>query len=126
MPGDQSAANALKNANQLWAASKAPPPPNPAQAEYNRQMKLGADFDKQKKWPDAIKAYDGALAQLPKDLKATEAKNKATYNQHMAEGNRLLTARQFKNAISEFEAALRLYPKDADATAALKKAKAAK
>lgn len=127
MPADASAAKALQNANQLWAASKGPPPPTAAQqAEFNKQMQAGAAFDKQKKWDDARKAYDAALKQIPKDAKATGAVNKASYHISMDNGNRFLTARQFPNAVREFEAALKLFPNDPDATAGLKKAKDAK
>jgi hypothetical protein len=127
MPGDQSATKALKTANDQWEAAKGPPPPSPQQkAEYDRQMQLGLTLDKQKKWDDAIKAYDAALKQIPKDGKAQESLNKATFNRHLAEGNRLIMARRFPDAVREFEAALKLYPKDTDAAAGLKKAKDAK
>jgi len=127
MPADANAAKALRDAHLQWAASKGPQPPTAAQvAEYTRQMQAGATFEKQKKWQEAIKAYEGALQQIPKDAKAKAAQNKATYRLHMAEGNRYLTARQFPNAVHEFEAALQLYPNDAEAVTALKKAKEAK
>jgi hypothetical protein len=120
--------NALLAAQKKQAeAPKGPPPPTPQQkAEYDRQMQLGLSLDKQKKWDDAMKAYDAALKQIPKDGKAQESFNKATYNRHMADGNRYLTARRFPDAVREFDAALKLYPKDTDAAAGLKKAKDAK
>ena len=89
-------------------------------------MQAGAAFDKQSKWEDAMKAYDAALKQMPKDGNATAAYNKAAYRFHLAEGNRLYAARRFPDAVREFEVAVRLFPNDHEATAALKKAKEAK
>jgi tetratricopeptide (TPR) repeat protein len=120
IPTDATAAAALKEANREWEVSKLPPTPTPAQkAEYDRQMKAGAAFDKQKKWDDAIKAYEAALKQIPKDAKAT-------YSWHMSTGNHYMGLKQYANAVREFQAALQLYPNDAEATMALKKAKEAK
>ncbi|HYV36936.1 MAG TPA: tetratricopeptide repeat protein, partial [Gemmataceae bacterium] len=82
-------------------------------------MQLGASLDKQKKYDESVKAYNAALAQIPKDTKAT-------YSLHMAEGNRHMTAKRFPDAVIQFEAALRVIPNDPEATAALKKAKAGK
>jgi hypothetical protein len=120
MPGDPTAAAFLQQANREWEASKLPPMPTPAQkAEYDKQMKAGAAFDKQKKWDDAIKAYEAALKQIPKDAKAS-------YSVHMATGNRYMGLKQYPNAVREFQAALQLYPNDSEATMALKKAKEGK
>jgi tetratricopeptide (TPR) repeat protein len=126
-PTDVTAANALKEANRQWEVSKTPPGPTAAQiAEYTKQMTAGATFDQQKKWDEAMKAYEAALKQIPKDTKATEALNKSTYHHHITEGDKAYTARRFPDAIREYEAALKLYPNDQDATKALKKAKDAK
>ena len=127
MPGNASASSALRDAQLQWAASKAPPAQTPVQqAEYNKQMQAGAAFDKQSKWEDAMKAYDAALKQLPKDALATAAYNKSAYRFHIGEGNRFYAARRFPDAVREFDAAVRLFPNDPEATAALKKAKEAK
>jgi tetratricopeptide (TPR) repeat protein len=122
MPGDPTAAALLKQAQKErdnWLAEQ-------RQAEYTRQMQLGAAADKQKKWDEAMKAYEAALKQMPKDAKASEALNKATYNQHMSEGDKAFTARRFMDAVREYDAALKLYPKDQEAAKALKKAQNAK
>jgi tetratricopeptide (TPR) repeat protein len=122
MPGDPTVATLLKQAQKerdnLLAEQR--------QAEYSRQMQAGAALDKQKKWDEAMKAYDAALKQLPKDAKAEAALNKATYNHHMTEGDKAFTARRFMDAVREYDAAVKLYPKDQDAAKALKKAQNAK
>jgi tetratricopeptide (TPR) repeat protein len=115
-PTDPTAAAQLKEANRQWDLSKTPVVSPAQKMEYDKQMKLGAAADKLKKWDDAIKAYEAALKQIPKDAKAN-------YSLHMAQGNQYLMQKQYQKAITEFEAALVLYPNDPDATAALKKAK---
>ena len=67
-------------------------------------MQAGAALDKQKKWDDAMKAYEAALNQIPKDAKAAEGLNKATYHHHMAEGDKDYTARHFPDAVREYSA----------------------
>jgi hypothetical protein len=126
-PTDPAASKALRDAQLQWTANKGSQAPLAGQsAEYHRQMQIGAEFDKQSKWPEAMKAYEAALKQIPKDAKATEALNSASYRNHMSEGNRFFTARRFADAVREFEAAAHLYPNDPDAAAAVKKAKEAK
>jgi tetratricopeptide (TPR) repeat protein len=122
MPGDPTVAALLKQAEKERDTVLA----EQRQAEYSRQMQAGAALDKQKKWDEAMKAYDAALKQIPKDAKASEALNKASYNHHMTEGDKAFTARRFMDAVREYDAAVKLYPKDQDAAKALKKAQNAK
>ena len=44
-----------------------------AQAEYAKQMALGAAYDKEKKYADAFQAYHEALKHAPGDAKAGAA-----------------------------------------------------
>jgi tetratricopeptide (TPR) repeat protein len=127
VPNDPTALKLLQAVNQQSKVAKGPPPPTPAQtAEYNRQISLGLGYDKQKKWEDAMKAYDAALKQIPKDARAEELHKKASFNFYMSEGNRFFTARRFVDARREYDLAIRLFPNDPDAIAAVKKAKDAK
>jgi tetratricopeptide (TPR) repeat protein len=125
LPGDPTAAGLQKQAEKARTDASAATAAAVA-AEYNRQMQAGATFDKQKKWDEAMKAYDAALKQVSKDARATEALTKATYNHHMTEGDKAFSARRFPDAVREYDAAVKLYPKDQDAAKALKKAKDAK
>jgi hypothetical protein len=135
MPGDRTAAQAQHDAQVALDASRrpapppppppAPPPPNP-DAEYAKAMQAGATLEKQRKFADAVQAYQAALRWRPRDAKATNAVRAAEYLQHMTDGDRLLTERKFKDAAREFEEALKLYPTSGDAKKGLDKARAGK
>ena len=116
-PNDPTATKGLKDAQD----GLKPPPPNP-QAEYQKQMALGAAADKEKRWADSLTAYREALKQKPGDTAAAAALKNADYNQHMAEGKKLHAARKYADAVKEFQEALKIMPNDPDARAALKKA----
>jgi colicin import membrane protein len=139
-PGDRDATASLKDAQQALDAAKKPaplpppppatkpappPPPNP-EVEYGKAMQAGATFDKQRKYADAVAAYQAALRWKPRDAKATAALRPAEYLQHMTDGQKLLNDRKFNDAAKEFEDALKLYPTSADAKKYLDKAHSGK
>jgi tetratricopeptide (TPR) repeat protein len=99
------------------------PPGKPgAAAEYERQMKLGADFEKQNKLVEAAAAYLKALQAKPSDTKATEALNNVRYLAHIDTGKKALAAKKNAEAAKSFEEALKLKPKDPEATRLLRQA----
>jgi tetratricopeptide (TPR) repeat protein len=89
-------------------------------------MQAAASFEKQQKYPEAIKAYQEALRLVPNDAKATASLKGAQYAGHMFEGRKAANAKRFPDAIREFEEALKLSPNNPEATGALKRAREGK
>jgi tetratricopeptide (TPR) repeat protein len=89
-------------------------------------MQAAAAADKQKKYADAVAAYQTALHWVPGDAKAAAGLRSAEYLLHMSEGMKLLAAKRFADAAKEFEEALKLFPTSADAKKYLEKAKSGK
>lgn len=98
-------------------------PKGDPQTLYQRSMENGAALEKQKKFAEAMQAYEEALKHRPKDPKATQELRNAEFNHRLAEGEKHLQARRFADAIREFEAALRISPGNATATKLLNRAK---
>ncbi|MCI0464360.1 MAG: tetratricopeptide repeat protein [Gemmataceae bacterium] len=104
-----------------------PPPPQPspqARAEYSKKMQAAATFEKQQKLPEAVRAFEDALKQIPQDPRASEGLRRTKYALHMSQGQAHLNARRFPEAVRAFEAALQVRPNDAAATESLRRAKA--
>ena len=98
-----------------------PPVVSPAvRAEFNHQLQLGGVFEKQQKYPDAIKAYREALRLIPGDAKV---KRSLEFAQKMDDGTKALNAKRFADAARSFEEALKLFPGNQDAAKALQKAR---
>jgi tetratricopeptide (TPR) repeat protein len=89
-------------------------------------MQAGAQFDKQKKYEEAVKAYQQALKLVPNDVRATAALRNSQFNLNLVNGRKALAAKRFPDAAKEFEAALKLLPGDPEATTLLKKAREGK
>jgi tetratricopeptide (TPR) repeat protein len=98
---------------------KSPAPPVPP-AAYTQQMQAGAALEKQKKYAEALKAYQAALRAAPGDAKANAA---VQFTQHMDQGLKLLQAGRNAEAAREFEAALRAAPGNAEAQNSLNQAR---
>lgn len=96
---------------------------NPNQAEYARQMQLGQQMDRQRKWAEAIAAYQAALAAVPNDPRAKAALNMAEFNQFMQTGQQFMQERKNAEAVKAFEAALERIPNHPEATRRLQEAK---
>jgi tetratricopeptide (TPR) repeat protein len=95
-----------------------PQPPAPATKvpmQYAGEMQTGADFYKQHKYPEAVRAYQEALRLKPGDTKAASSL-------HMAQGRIALQAKRFTDAAREFQEALKLIPNQPEALQALKQA----
>jgi tetratricopeptide (TPR) repeat protein len=118
-PGDGVATKGLQQARD---GQRPPPPPN-NQAAYDKQMRLGADYQKGKKYAEAVKAYEEALRLIPKDAKATSALRDAKYLYNMTEGQRSYNVGRYNDAVRFFDAALQLFPSSKDAKDWHKKAK---
>ncbi|HMC64309.1 MAG TPA: tetratricopeptide repeat protein, partial [Gemmataceae bacterium] len=98
-----------------------PPVVSPAaRGEFNHQLQLGGVFEKQQKYPDAIKAYREALRLIPGDAKV---KRSLEFAQKMDDGTKALNAKRFADAARSFEEALKLFPGNQDAAKALQKAR---
>jgi tetratricopeptide (TPR) repeat protein len=123
-PNDPGARKGLADAQ---AGPKAPPMPlaNP-QAEYAKQMQAAAALEKQKKWEEAVKAYQEALKWLPRDAKASAALKNAQFQLHVDKAQKAAAAKRFPEAVKEYEEALKLFPNDAAAKSALQRAKQGK
>ena len=121
VPNDAQATQQLQVAQQEAIDSapsktgKTPPPADPAKA-FNDAMQRGADFAKDAKHADALKAYQEALKIRPKD-------KTAQYSVYMAQGYQYLDNAMWIFAQQQAEAALRLFPNDQAALQLQKKAK---
>jgi tetratricopeptide (TPR) repeat protein len=128
-PGDAAATQALRAAQDAAKPKKLPPPPppppNPA-VEHARQMQAGAAFEKQRKYAEAVAAYQAALKQIPNEPKATAALRNAQFLLHWTTGQAHHAARRFADAVKSYEEALKLQPTNATVKDALARAKAGK
>ena len=124
-PNDAAAQKDLKDAKAALDASKVPPPPPPPnpKVEYEKEMAAGANFEKQKLWPEALAAYRAALKNIPGDAKATTAQKNAEFQVHMMEGQKFAALKKFTDAVKEYDEAVKLFPDNKEAKDALKRAK---
>ena len=122
IPNDKSALQQLQQAQQLWDKAKMPPP-DPGKVAFEQAMQRAATAEKDKKYPDAIKAFQDALKVGPKDADAQAGLTRNQIANHVAVGQTYLDQGMFANAQREFESALKLAPKDANIQKLLEKAK---
>lgn len=80
-------------------------------------------MDRQRKWAEAIAAYQAALAAVPNDPRAKAALNMAEFNQFMQTGQQFMQERKNAEAVKAFEAALERIPNHPEATRRLQEAK---
>jgi tetratricopeptide (TPR) repeat protein len=125
------AAEEMRQQNQRkQEQSKPKSPPAPAQrnpqAEYGKHMQSAAALEKQKKFAEAVRAYNEALRWQPKDARATVALRNAEFELHMAEGKKAQAAKRFAEAVKEYEEALKRTPTSAEAKTLLQRAREGK
>jgi tetratricopeptide (TPR) repeat protein len=145
-PGDAAAIKGKRDAVELAKQPAPPPPVDPRKAAYQKAMGEAKALAGQKKYAEAIKAYDAALAQMPKDPAATKeradaarllaeaakpkmppppppatsAKDKQKeedYKLALSAGRAALKNKNYLGAVNAYNEALRLLPGDKAATA---------
>jgi tetratricopeptide (TPR) repeat protein len=122
IPNDKAATQQLNQAQQALADSMKTKTPDPKKL-FDEAMQRGADLDKDKKYSEAVKAYQEALKHRPKDAAAQKALNSSQFSLHLATGQQYLDNAMWKNAQVEFESALKLFPNNGQAQKLLQKAK---
>lgn len=134
-PRDPLANRALNDSRKALEESKrsTPTPTQPSrpssgsniasQAEYTKQMQLGQQHDRQKKWAEAANAYRAALKAIPNDAPARGALNLAEFNMYMEIGQNHLKNKKNAEAADAFEEALKRIPNQPEAVRLLKQAK---
>jgi tetratricopeptide (TPR) repeat protein len=120
IPKDKKATQQLQLAQQ--ALKDATPPKVDPNKQYAEAMQRGVTLNKDKKYAEAVKAYDEALKLRPKDGNATNGKRQNQYLLHLQLGQQYLDNAQWMAAQNEFEAAIALFPTD-QAKKLLEKAK---
>jgi cytochrome c-type biogenesis protein CcmH/NrfG len=122
-PGD---ADAIKGKRAALDAQKVNPPPVNAKAEYDKCMQQGATLEKQRKYADAVKAFENALKQVVSDVKKNPMANTELFKAWMGIGRCQHAAKRYTDAVKAYEEALKRVPNQPDAKAALMRAKAGK
>ena len=123
MPNDQNARTQLQAAERALADSqKTKPMPDPGQA-FNDAMAKATAAEKDKRYSDAVKAYQDALKLRQNDAKAQAGLKQNQYAVHLVQGQQYLNSSMWMAAQTEFEAALKLFPNADQAKQLLKKAK---
>jgi tetratricopeptide (TPR) repeat protein len=89
-------------------------------------MQAGAALEKQQKYAEAARAYQGALHWVPNDPRAGAAARNAAFLLHWTNGQKAHAARRFADAVKEYEEALQLAPSNADVKNALQRARQGK
>lgn len=121
-PDDARARNLLAQARQALTDSTKTKTPDPAK-QFNDAMQRGADFEKDKKYSAAVKAYQEALKLRPKDADARAGLNQNQFSLHLVTGQQYLKNKMFMAAQFEAEAALRIFANNAEAKHLLESAK---
>ncbi|MBI1829964.1 MAG: tetratricopeptide repeat protein [Planctomycetes bacterium] len=120
-PNDQRAQTQLQNAERALADSQKTKP-DPAKA-FTDAMARGAAAEKDKRYSDALKAYQEAVKLRPNDANAQAGLKQNQYAVHLVQGQQYLDNAMWMSAQTEFEAALRLFPNADQAKKLLQKAK---
>ncbi len=142
-PGDAAAIKGKRDAVELAKQPAPPPPVDPRKAAYQKAMGDAKALAGQKKYAEAIKAYDAALAQMPKDPAATKERADAArllgeaskpktappppakgakdrqedYQLALSAGRAAMKNKNYSGAVNAYNEALRLMPGDKAATA---------
>ena len=121
MPKDAQALQGLQSAQKALDASKmkTPPQPNP----FDQAMQRAQGLEKERKYTEAMKAYQDALKIRPKDADALAGMKRSQFNHHLVLGQQYLQNGMFVEAQREAETALRIQPGDKEAQSLLDKAK---
>lgn len=122
MPNDARARKLLGQAQQAFTDAGKTKTPDPAKL-FSDAMQRGADFEKDKKYSAAVKAFQDALKLRPKDADAFSGVNQNQFSLHMVTGQQYMKSKMFMAAQTEFESALRIFPNNAEAKNALQSAK---
>lgn len=117
-PKDTQALQGLQSAQKALDASKVKTP-NP----YDQAMQRGNAAEKDRKYGDAIKAFQEALKLRPKDNDASAGLRRNNLYNHVAVGQAYLNNGMFLEAQREFDAALKIAPGDKEIQKLLDKAK---
>jgi len=123
IPGDPAATQARADAVKALNAPKPPPIPNPMAGDYGKHMANGAALEKQKKWAEAMQAYQAALKIMPGDARAAAGLKSAQIGSHLAEADKAIAARKLPDAIKAYEEVLKLEPTNTQAKDGLKRIK---
>lgn len=94
-----------------------------ATLEFDRQMQIGNDALRAKRFADAIAAFQKAQRLFPASLLPVAPLSQARYGKAMADGQAALSARRYADAVRSFEDALKEVPGDLAATTALRQAR---
>ena len=122
MPGDQKAQTQLQTAQQAVKDSAKAKTPDPAK-QFNDAMQKAAAAEKDKKYTEAVKAYQEALKLRPKDANAQAGWKQNQFSLNLVQGQQYLDNAMWMAAQNEFEAALRIFPNSDQAKKLLQKAK---
>jgi hypothetical protein len=123
IPNDPAATQARADALKALNAPKPPVVPMPMAGDYAKHMTSGAALEKQKKWAEAIQAYQAALKIMPSDARAAAGLKTAQVGFHLAEADKAITARKLPDAIKAYEEVLKLEPANVQAKDGLKRIK---
>jgi tetratricopeptide (TPR) repeat protein len=115
-PEDKAAASALAAAQKLVEAD---------QAAHEKLLQQAEALQKQRKYPDAVKAYQNALKAMTSDPKKPGT-NAQLFKAWMGVGRCEHAQKRYAAAVKAYEEALKRMPNQPDAKAALQRAKAGK
>jgi tetratricopeptide (TPR) repeat protein len=120
-PGDAAAIKGKKEASEGGKKPK-PPPTDPKKVAYQKALTEARTLVAQKKYAEALRAFDTALKHMPGDPLATkeraeavQLRTEAAYTIWMQRGQEHLKNKQNADAIKAFDEALKLKPGDAAA-----------
>src|SRR5262249_26311740 len=120
-PGDQEATRWLQMTKQNTDTQD-----DAKKKGFDQLMNKAEQAVKQKKWTEAVKAYQDALALFPNNQKAKDGLKDARYNREMEDGKDNYNKKKYREAEKNFEKALEEKPNDAEAKRWLQMAKQAK
>lgn len=123
IPNDPAATQARTDAVKALNAPKPPPLPNPMGGDYASHMTSGGALEKQRKWGEAIQAYQAALKLMPGDARAAAGLKSAQIGSHLAEADKALVTRKTQDAIKAYEEVLKLDPTNMQAKNGIKRLK---
>ncbi len=121
-PDDARARQLLAQARQALTDAGKTKTPDPVKL-FNDAMQRGADFEKDKKFGAAVKAFQEALKLRPNDADARQGLNQNQFSLHLAVGQQYLNGKMWMAAQLEAEAALRIFATSAEAKKLLDSAK---